>query len=785
MHDLFSASEIAVLLLCMHRCGSAPDSVVSALARRALELDAAAFTPKEAVYVLAILGDLHIPGHFHLHKWSHSLLPVVRGKLAPLLTTPRLVLAVANNFSQYSVQGPITEELGDAVEAALPSMSLLDCWRLLRSMRRWSFGPVGVLPAVCDRICALVQQKDAPAHHLVQCFLYHASLNYPEWLENYLALSGSVSLLVSRGRVPPPTVAVLCRGLAGIRKPLPAVDLYTQLANTLLESNHIVVSAAALSDALHFVAKFSIPLSEVVEERLRKHAIRNLSRLECYGVVGAIKSLNVEKMSLPEQQQLVTSLSEVATALPLHDYLLALEGASRVRVDPISLNKLTSLLHDFNTQKALFPDDICRVVRALLKMEIRDRIILPDLLRLAAKRIGDADCGTLTRVAITLTESGLFLPPYFSKLTLRLCEMHREPLANLLPPFAALAEEYAIHLYRGSLFGKLWKHLRKRILEEAHTFTLEMVLLAANAFAILNPTDTAVFGVLVQRFCGCYESSTSSPHDFETRLGEMTHSAIVPMLCGLSRSVNASREPLLHMMLLGVCNAIPNLYPIDVFTALPCVLSLMAKTLEAKIATESTQPSPPIGADSFMLDPSWIGLLHSTFDRLSNAATEMAKEDASLDPTARKSLSVPLGLFVSILMQMSAARVVALPLVVVCINALVKSRKLLSAHQLVLAVTALATLEQGVEVLQPFTEQLALMREHLEEHEAVAIKRVLDHHGLLDSPLAALLDQQICEIQKHNKKPSVPPAKLQEQQEPTQTPVEGPSCDALFDSLMS
>ncbi|KAG5512324.1 hypothetical protein JKF63_07849 [Porcisia hertigi] len=118
---------------------------------------------------------------------------------------------------------------------------------------------------------------------------------------------------------------------------------------------------------------------------------------------------------------------------------------------------------------------------------------------------------SLPHVVASLQRANVFLPQYYSRVCRQLLgQVEQAPLGETLRPFEVLAEAYMSRQRseaQASVFKDVWELLRGRVMEEARQLTLEETVTAINAFAALDVTDRALFGVLIHQLWMCLRTA--------------------------------------------------------------------------------------------------------------------------------------------------------------------------------------------------------------------------------------------------------------------------------------
>ncbi|KAG5508689.1 hypothetical protein JIQ42_08478 [Leishmania sp. Namibia] len=142
----------------------------------------------------------------------------------------------------------------------------------------------------------------------------------------------------------------------------------------------------------------------------------------------------------------------------------------------------------------------------------------------ALRRTGEDGAGdgavsleALPRVVTALQRASVFMPKYYSRACrLLLGQVERASLGELLEPFAAVAEAYMSRQRseaQASVFKDVWELVRGRVMEEAGRLSLPETISAINAFAALDVTDDALFGVLVYQLWVCLRTAEAEVVD--------------------------------------------------------------------------------------------------------------------------------------------------------------------------------------------------------------------------------------------------------------------------------
>ncbi|KAG5488291.1 hypothetical protein LSCM4_08369 [Leishmania orientalis] len=142
----------------------------------------------------------------------------------------------------------------------------------------------------------------------------------------------------------------------------------------------------------------------------------------------------------------------------------------------------------------------------------------------ALRRTGEDGAGdgavsleALPRVVTALQRASVFMPKYYSRACrLLLGQVERASLGELLEPFAAVAEAYMSRQRseaQASVFKDVWELVRGRVMEEAGRLSLPETISAINAFATLDVTDDALFGVLVYQLWVCLRTAEAEVVD--------------------------------------------------------------------------------------------------------------------------------------------------------------------------------------------------------------------------------------------------------------------------------
>ncbi|KAG5487423.1 hypothetical protein CUR178_08509 [Leishmania enriettii] len=142
----------------------------------------------------------------------------------------------------------------------------------------------------------------------------------------------------------------------------------------------------------------------------------------------------------------------------------------------------------------------------------------------ALRRTGEDGAGdgavsleALPRVVTSLQRASVFMPKYYSRACrLLLGQVERASLGELLEPFAAVTEAYMSRQRseaQASVFKDVWELVRGRVMEEAGQLSLPETISAINAFAALDVTDNALFGVLVYQLWVCLRTAEAEVID--------------------------------------------------------------------------------------------------------------------------------------------------------------------------------------------------------------------------------------------------------------------------------
>nr|CAJ2466230.1 unnamed protein product [Leishmania braziliensis] len=130
---------------------------------------------------------------------------------------------------------------------------------------------------------------------------------------------------------------------------------------------------------------------------------------------------------------------------------------------------------------------------------------------------GAVSLETLPYVVTSLQRANVFLPQYYSRACrLLLGQVEQASLGEILESFAVVAEAYMNRQRseaQASVFKDVWELLRGRVMEEARRLTARETLTAINAFAALDVTDKALFGVLVYQLWACLRTAEAAVAD--------------------------------------------------------------------------------------------------------------------------------------------------------------------------------------------------------------------------------------------------------------------------------
>ncbi|CAJ1005285.1 hypothetical protein Q4I28_000605 [Leishmania naiffi] len=272
---------------------------------------------------------------------------------------------------------------------------------------------------------------------------------------------------------------------------------------------------------------------------------------------------------------------------------------------------------------------------------------------------GAVSLETLPYVVTSLQRANVFLPQYYSRACrLLLGQVEQASLGEILESFAVVAEAYMSRQRseaQASVFKDVWELLRGRVMEEAGRLTARETLTAINAFAALDVTDKALFGVLVHQLWACLRTAEAAVADAAATtsngaeaaeahvhrrvqaaqhvLHALTPSAVAVVTTVLfarsdARASGAAQAhgatavggvgkgededgslvgSLLPWMLLALRNRHTELYPVDVLHLMPSLLEHYA----AAAAVED--PSAPSGHGD-----RHAGLLHAAYDACRN-----------------------------------------------------------------------------------------------------------------------------------------------------------------------